>query len=120
MSKKIKWAYGLRTVDKDGKAHGGFAWPKKGKVTAPDWKPTQECGHGLHALLNGEGDSNLLSWEPDALWQVVCFDATTMVELGGKVKFPECTVLITDTRAVGTACLWSLVGVGNAIHGLVL
>ena len=120
MSKKIDWAYGLRTVDKDGRAYGGFVWPKKGKVTAPDWRPTAECGNGLHALLNGEGDSNLLSWEPDALWQVVRFDATTMVELGGKVKFPCCDVIHTGTRATATQRLAALVGGGHAIHGLVL
>ena len=120
MSKKIDWAYGLRTVDKDGRAYGGFVWPKKGKVTAPDWKPTLECKNGLHALLNGEGDSNLLSWEPDALWQVVRFDATTMVELGGKVKFPCCDVIHTGTRATATQRLAALVGGGHAIHGLVL
>jgi len=107
-------------VGKDGKAYGGFKWPRKGKVTAPDWEPTAECGNGLHALLNGEGDSGLLSWDDSALWQVVKFDATTMVDLGGKVKFPACTVLHTGTRATATACLWGLVGAGHAINGLVL
>ena len=107
-------------MDKDGKAYGGFVWPKKGKVTAPDWEPTAECGHGLHALLNGEGDSGLLSWDDSTLWQVVRFDATTMVDLGGKVKFPCCDVIHTGTRATATACLWGLVGAGHAINGLVL
>ena len=120
MAKKTTWAYGLRTVDKDGRAYGGFVWPKKGKVTAPDWRPTAECGNGLHALLNGEGNSSLLSWTADALWQVVRFDATTMVELGGKVKFPCCDVIHTGTRATATACLWGLVGAGHAINSLVL
>jgi len=119
MSKK-EYAYGLRTCGSDRTSYNGFVWPKKGKVSAPDWMPTWECGNGLHALLNGEGDANLLSWDDDAVWQVVKFDAATMIELNGKVKFPECIVLHTGTRATTTAYLWGLIGAGHAIHGLIL
>ena len=92
----------LRTVDKDRKAYGGFQWPEKGPVKAPDWDPTPECGHGLHGCLRGEGDGSLLNWSPDALWQVVEVLESEIVRLVGKVKFPKGNVLFTGSRAEAT------------------
>ena len=41
---------------KDGVSHGGFEWSPIGCwTTAPDWKPTNECGNGLHG--NGPNTS---------------------------------------------------------------
>ena len=50
----------LKTTDADGCAYGDFRWPAEigDEIVAPDWNPdpTINCGHGLHALLWGEGD----------------------------------------------------------------
>jgi hypothetical protein len=94
----IEYAYVLRTADAEGHSYGGFTWPEKGKVSCPDWKPTAECGNGLHGLLHGEGDGSLLNWAPDARWIVVKVKATEVVDLVGKVKFPSGTVVYCGDR----------------------
>lgn len=86
--------YGLRTCDSDMTSYGGFKWKKRGKVVAPDWEPTTDCGNGLYAFLNGQGSGFLADWSNDAYWLVVEFD--DYVDLGGKVKFPECRVLFAS------------------------
>ena len=69
-SKKKEYALILRTCDAQMQSHEGFIWPKSGKVSAPDWKPTKACGNGLHGFLNGEGDGPLANWNHDAVWLV--------------------------------------------------
>lgn len=53
----------LKTVSADGTAYDGFRWPLEvgAVVTAPDWDPKPECGHGLHGLPWGEGKASLLA-----------------------------------------------------------
>ena len=98
--KKAHKAYLLRTCRADGTSRNEFQWPKEGLVTCPDWKPTPKCGNGLHGLLWGAGNGNLLSCEPDALWQVVGIDAWVEVTEngGGKVKTPSGEVVFTGER----------------------
>ena len=79
-------AYMLRTCASDMSAYGGFIWPKEGIVVCPDWDPSPECGHGLHGLLWGEGDSDLLDWSNGSQWLVVGIEK--WVEIGGKIKTP--------------------------------
>ena len=102
---KKRFVYVLRTVDKERKAHGGFQWPEKGFVEAPDWDPKPECGHGLHGWLRGEGDSSVSDISDKRLWQVVRVEKSTIVELGGKVKFPRGEVVLTGTCAEATALI---------------
>ena len=80
-------------------AYGGFQWPRSGHVECPDWEPTAECGHGLHALR----------WVPeeplqhgaryagdlDNLWMVIEVDdhPENLVQLVGKVKFHRGNVI---------------------------
>ena len=90
--------YVLRTCLADMTSYGGFVWPEHGPVTAPDWSPIAECGHGLHGALMGEGDGSLLSWDTDAKWLVVEIDANTYVDLKGKVKFPSGTVVFCGSK----------------------
>jgi hypothetical protein len=92
----------LRTCDKDLKAHGGFQWPEKGHVAAPDWKPAKKCGNGLHGLLWGEGDAGLLNWDASAKWLVVEVPAASVIDLTGKVKFPSGNVLHCGDRLTAT------------------
>jgi hypothetical protein len=88
----------LRTCYSDMTSYNHFKWPKKGAVKAPDWAPTHECGRGLHGLLRGCGDGNLLSNRPNAKWLVVKVLKGTCIDLGGKVKFPKGTVVYAGTK----------------------
>jgi len=105
----------LRTCKADGTSHGDFKWPLTpgARVEAPDWDPTPECGHGLHGLLNGEGDWALLDWSIDARAMLIEADRSLVVEIGGKVKVPSAVVktigalpkllcsLVCDAKRIG-------------------
>ena len=108
----------LRTTDKDGKAHGGFQWPMEvgAIVTAPDWKPTAECGNGLHGLLDGLFDASHLNFDADAVWWIV--EAADAIDLSGKHKFQSCKVVAFGPRHEVTAKLHALRP--GPIHGLCL
>ena len=107
----------LRTCAADMTSHGGFAWPTSGPVEAPDWEPTPECGAGLHGLLWGEGDGELLKWSADARWLVVRVPAELVVELDGKVKFRAGVVVYCGDRAGATNYIARHGGAGRAIVG---
>jgi hypothetical protein len=82
--------YVLRSCKADGTSHGGFRWPDSGEVSAPDWSPVAECGGGLHGLPGGVGDWSLTALsDPTSKWYVVAVPAESVVEIGGKVKFPR-------------------------------
>ena len=42
----------LRTCSADMTSSGGFKWPKRGPVSAPDWVDNFECENGLHGNHN--------------------------------------------------------------------
>ena len=88
----------LRSSGPDGSSSYGFKWPKSGPVAAPDWKPTIERGYGLHGFLWGEGDGSLANWDSDALWLVVAVEKDKIIELDGKVKFPNGIVVFSGDR----------------------
>ena len=102
---RISTSLVLRTCDADGTSHDGFVWPEAGPVACSDWESIAECGHGLHGALWGEGDGSLFRWQEDARWQVLEVPTDTIVDLGGKVKFPAATVLFTGGRLAATAFL---------------
>ena len=91
----------LRCSGPGGQSYGGFRWPTSGPVEAPDWGPTPTCGHGLHGWLWGEGDAEASPWHDaiGAVWQVVEVDASDIVPLNGKVKFPRGVVVRSGPRA---------------------
>jgi hypothetical protein len=113
----------LRTCAADMTSRGGFKWPRRGKVEAPDWKPTDECGKGLHGLLWGEGGGHLLDWSEGAVWIVARVDMDDVINLRDKVKFPRATVLYAGDRKVatdrilkerpGAACVGALITGGS-------
>lgn len=111
-------AYFLRTTDKDGKAHGGFEWPRVvgAEVVAPDWKPTIKCGNGLHGLLDGLGDGSNLDFFGTAIWWIV--EADDAIDLTGKHKFERCKVIALGPRHEITAQLYAMRP--GPIHGLCL
>jgi hypothetical protein len=93
----------LRTCARDMTSYRGtFTWPKSGPVEAPDWKPEQARGHGLHGLLWGEGEGGQLDWSEDAKWLVVEVARTSVVDLDGKVKFPRGEVVFCGDRKGAT------------------
>ena len=85
-------ALALRSCNPDMTSHGGFEWPKTGRVKCADWSKEAVCGKGLHGLLWGEGDGSLLG-ESNRPHLVVEIDESAKVDLLGKVKFPSCTVV---------------------------
>jgi hypothetical protein len=96
----------LRTCKRepDGRltAYGGFVWPESGPVESPDWNPEPTCGGGLHGLLWGKGDGALLNWDHSATWLVVAVDDASIVDLGGKVKYPRGEVVFCGDRGTAT------------------
>jgi len=86
-------------------AHNGFIWPKSGVCKAPDWKPTKECGNGLHAFLWGAGDSDLRCSDSDANWLVLSVLEAEIINLEGKVKFPECEVVFCGDRETAVSII---------------
>ena len=87
--------YILRTCCPSGESHGGFVWPLTigAVVSAPDWNNLPVCGGGLHGLLGGVGDGDLLNWDTDAVWVVAEVPADAgVVDLDGKVKVEKCVV----------------------------
>lgn len=103
----------LRTSDAEGLSYNGFQWPlvAHGQLVAcPDWKPEAICGNGLHGLLDGIGDYSLLSYDSDAIWQLVVVDRDKCVNLGGKVKFESCNLVYTGNMrgAIATVVSYRL------------
>ena len=117
--KKKKYVYALKSVNSDMTSHNGFKWKKNGMVTAPDWNNKQECGGGLHAFLNGEGDGHLANWDNEAVWLVLKVEDGTYIDLCGKIKFPRCTVLFSGNRLKATEKLRDL-GCTGAVIGSTL
>jgi hypothetical protein len=94
-----KTALVLRCCAPDMSSQNGFVWPGVGEVAeAPDWQPTGECGRGLHGWLYGQGDHGCSDYylSAGAKWLVVEVELSSVVMLGGKVKFPR-----GDVRFVG-------------------
>ena len=107
-------AYILRTCAADMTSHvGTFTWPREGRVEAPDWRADDECGHGLHGFLWGEGDGDLASWGDDAVWVVAKIEQ--WIDLRGKVKFPSADVVFAGSRIAATEFI-----IAQGAHGAVV
>ncbi|MBX5689031.1 hypothetical protein ISD91_27455 [Pseudomonas aeruginosa] len=102
-------AFVLRTCSADLTSHGGFQWPDRigAVVEASDWKKDNKCGHGLHGWLFGQGDHDCSSTvgDADAKWLVVEVVIADLIALGGKVKFPRCTIRHIGEKASATKFL---------------
>jgi hypothetical protein len=105
------FTYLLRTTGPNGESFGGFVWPlKKGAIVkAPDWSPVKRCGNGLHGLLMGVGDGQLLNWDKDAKWLVLKVRRRDVVAIdAAKVKVPRAEVLYAGARDGAIALLVKL------------
>jgi hypothetical protein len=112
----------LRTCSADMTSHGGFRWPKRGPVSAPDWIDNYECGNGLHGWLWGEGDGSLGHVNtPKAKWLVVRVLASEIRHgaghLLGKCKFPRGYVVHCGTRKSATEYIMRHGASGKAVIG---
>ena len=107
----------LRICNSDLTSRNGFQWKPSGVVKAPDWDPKPECGNGLHGALWGQGDGSLFNWDIDAKWLVVEVDSSTIVDLNGKVKFPEGEVVFCGDRKEATDFIAARAPLGTVIIG---
>ena len=111
----------LRTCKLDGTSLSsdakGFVWPLSvGEVvTAPDWDPSPQCGHGLHGHLWGEGTPQTFEWR--GAWLVVEVESDTVVDLDGKVKFPSCVIVHSGDQASATSYLYEHGATGRSVIG---
>ena len=109
----------LRTCNNDLTSYNNFQWPESGVVKCPDWKPKPECGNGLHGLLWGEGNGQLLNWSQDAKWLVVEVDEKDIVSIDDdKVKFPKGKVVYCGNKEEATNLIHQHAPNGKAIVGL--
>jgi hypothetical protein len=94
----------LRTCNEDMRSNRGFVWPCVGETAeCPDWKPTNECGNGLHGWLHGAGDHSCSSYlDETAKWLVLEVATDSIIHLGGKIKFPRALVRFVGDRKAAT------------------
>jgi len=99
-----KYSLVLRVVNFDMRSARGFKYPKKGPVYTPTWKPTYECGNGLHGWLKGEGDYGATSGfgtvhDPDYLWLVIQVKNENLIKIDdSKCKFKGGYVVFCGSR----------------------
>jgi len=89
----MKYEYIIRTVRKDFTSYKNFQWPKSGQVKANDFKPTSECGNGLHGLRIGQQNPGV--WYDDGIVLLLQVPASTIIDLDDKCKFPECKIVMS-------------------------
>ena len=89
----MKYEYIIRTVRKDYTSYNNFQWPKSGQVKANDFKPTSECGNGLHGLRIGQQKPG--KWYGDGIVLLLQVPVSTIIDLNGKCKFPECKIVMS-------------------------
>jgi hypothetical protein len=97
-------------------------------VEAPDWRDDNDCGHGLHGWLYGQGDLECADhWKAEgAKWLVLEVETDSIVTLDGKCKFPRATVrfvgeshgaaaylIAHEPRAAGVAVIGACITVGD-------
>lgn len=106
-SPKVETSLVLRVCREDFTSHNGFDWPSEvgAEVIAPDWRQNNNCGNGLHGWLYGQGDVTCVDhWErAEAKWLVLEVESSTIVMLGGKVKFPRAVVRFVGDRRSAAA-----------------
>jgi len=91
----MKYEYIIRTVKEDYTSYNNFTWPKSGQVKADDFKPTLECGNGLHGLRIGQQQPG--KWYGDGIVLLLKVPSSTIIDLedNSKCKFPECKIVMS-------------------------
>ena len=97
----------LRACRADLTSRDGFSWKNK-HVKAPDWSSAPKCGGGLHGWLNGQGDPGVWEHQDDDKWLILAVKTSTIVNLGGKVKFPSARKLYVGSKVETVSLLASI------------
>ena len=97
----------LRACRADLTSRNGFSWKNK-HVKAPDWSSAPQCGSGLHGWLNGQGDPDMWGHRDDDKWLILAVKTSTVVDLGGKVKFPASRTLYVGSKVETASLLASI------------
>ena len=97
----------LRACRADLTSQNGFSWKNK-HVKAPDWSSAPKCGGGLHGWLNGQGDPGVWEHQDDDKWLILAVKKSTVVDLGGKVKFPNARKLYVGSKVETVSLLASI------------
>ena len=122
-----KMIFIVRVNNSENKSQRGFQYPEVGPVECPAdclgcrndpcgcvWKPTEECGNGLHGWEHCIGDTTASSFinTEGAKWQLIEVEdhADNLVRMDGKVKFRRGNVIITGKSHEVTAKLVELGG----------
>ena len=93
---------GIKSLKADMTAHGGFKYPKRGRVEALDWNEKPKCGGGIHFLR--PGDNNPGKWHGEKFIALDTLDSP-VVALDGKAKCRYAKVLrVADSMA--DLCVW--------------
>ena len=75
-------------------AHNDFQYPEVGEtVKAPDWRPTNDCGYGLHGYLWGEGDITVSLYNPGEVNLFQVHEVGEFISMPGKIKYPSALVI---------------------------
>ena len=97
----------LRACRADLTSRNGFSWKSK-HIKAPDWSSAPECGGGLHGWLDGQGDPDVWGHRDDDKWLILAVKTSTVVDLGGKAKFPAARTLYVGSKVETTSLLASI------------
>jgi hypothetical protein len=92
-----------RTKKVASKYDPNFEWPERPQCVVFDSKfsPEKSSGQGLHALKWGIG--NYLFFEDqdthshEIVWQVVCVNEKYCIDLGSKIKFARCVMVLSTS-----------------------
>ena len=115
----MKHVYVLRVNDANNQSRNGFQYPRRGKVSAPDWNPSPRCGGGLYGWESGEGDPFVTTIYPVGVWLVLKVEDSpeNLVRLDGKVKFREGTVVFAGSRNAATAFIYDKTRAPGGVMG---
>jgi len=111
----------IRTENKGGLSPSqdanGFKWQPIGKWTvAPDWRPTQNCGHGLHGQASEAGGFNA-----GGKYIVFCETRGERVKIGAdKIKVEKARRLFVGKLPTGLVFKSSLDLSGCDLKGITL
>jgi hypothetical protein len=82
-----------KAVNADLVSNHGMKYPLGETVTAPDWKPTRDCGNGLHFSATPRLARSYHGHDSAGRFLACEVAVESMIALGDKIKAPACVVL---------------------------
>ena len=90
-----QYDYMIKAINDDMTSYGGFKYPKKGLVVAPDWYPFPVCGGGIHGLIH-DTPEHYIEYKP--IWIVLKYvRKETVIINNSKIKVPRAWVVFCGT-----------------------